>query len=57
MDSGDDKVIAIIGLLAACLIGVTFLVTMVWLTDIRHPVDPSLDVHTCTPKKNRIQHA
>ncbi|WP_313652382.1 hypothetical protein [Pantoea sp.] len=57
MDSGDDKVIAIIGLLAACLIGVTFLVTMVWLTDIRHPVDPSLDVHTCTPKQHRIQHA
>lgn len=57
MDSGDDKLIAIIGLLAASLIGVTFLLTMVWFTDIRQPVDPSLDVHSCTPKKNCVQHA
>jgi len=56
MDSGDDKLIAIIGLLAACLIGVTFLFTMVWLTDVRHPADPSPDVRSCYPKKPPSQH-
>jgi len=44
------------GLLAACLIGVTFLFTMVWLTDVRHPADPSLDVRSCYPKKPPSQH-
>ncbi|EIB99254.1 MULTISPECIES: hypothetical protein [Pantoea] len=56
MESRDDKLIAIIGLLAACLIGVTFLFTMVWLTDVRHPADPSLDVQSCHPKKPPAQH-
>lgn len=51
MESRDDKLIAIIGLLAACLIGVVFLFAMTWLTDVRHPADPSLDVQSCTPKK------
>lgn len=50
MESRDDKLIAIIGLLSACLIGVVFLFTMTWLTDVRHPADQSLDVQTCGPK-------
>ncbi|MFJ5158187.1 hypothetical protein ACIP6T_03355 [Pantoea sp. NPDC088449] len=52
MESRDDKLIAIIGLLSACLIGVVFLFTMTWLTDVRHPVDPTLDVQTCP--QNRV---
>lgn len=51
MESRDDKLIAIIGLLSACLIGVVFLFLMTWLTDVRHPADPSLDVQCCTAKK------
>jgi len=51
MESRDDKLIAIIGLLAACLIGVVFLFAMTWLNDVRHPADPSLDVQNCSPKK------
>ncbi|MFV9685881.1 hypothetical protein ACNY67_03175 [Pantoea sp. KXB45] len=54
MDSGDDKLIAIIGLLAACLIGVTFLLTMVWLTDIRHPVDPPWTFTPVLPKQTGL---
>ncbi|MCZ4058734.1 hypothetical protein O3W44_06025 [Pantoea sp. LMR881] len=54
MESRDDKLIAIIGLLAACLIGVTFLFTMTWLTDVRHPTDPSLDVQSCYPKTKTL---
>jgi hypothetical protein len=23
---------------------------MTWLTDVRHPTDPSLDVQSCSPK-------
>ncbi|WP_215847106.1 hypothetical protein [Candidatus Pantoea bituminis] len=53
MENRDDKLIAIIGLLAACLIGVTFLFTMTWLTDVRHPTDPSLDVQSCSPSLTR----
>ncbi|MHA6310887.1 MULTISPECIES: hypothetical protein [Pantoea] len=56
MESRDDKLIAIIGLLTACLIGVTFLFTMTWLTDVRHPTDPSLDVQSCYPKAPPSQH-
>ncbi|WP_167377133.1 hypothetical protein [Pantoea wallisii] len=47
MESRDDKLIAIIGLLSACLIGVVFLFTMTWLTDVRQPADSGLDVQTC----------
>lgn len=50
MESRDDKLIAIIGLLSACLIGVGFLFVMTWLTDVRHPAEPSLDVQNCAPK-------
>ncbi len=49
MEARDDKLIAIIGLLCACLIGVVFLFTMTWLTDVRQPADPALDVQTCPP--------
>jgi len=55
MESRDDKLIAIIGLLSACLIGVVFLFTMTWLTDVRHPADRSLDVQTCGPKNAETQ--
>lgn len=55
MESSDDKLIAIIGLLSACLIGVVFLFTMTWLTDVRHPADPSLDVQTCPQKTATTQ--
>ncbi|MDF7649770.1 MULTISPECIES: hypothetical protein [Pantoea] len=56
MEARDDKLIAIIGLLSACLIGVVFLFTMTWLTDVRHPADPTLDVQTCPPKTVPSQH-
>ncbi|WP_199756263.1 hypothetical protein [Candidatus Pantoea deserta] len=54
MESRDDKLIAIIGLLSACLIGVVFLFTMTWLTDVRHPAETSLDVQGCTLKKKPV---
>ena len=38
MESRDDKLIAIIGLLSACLIGVVFLFTMTWLTGAIQPI-------------------
>lgn len=50
MESRDDILIAITGLLTACLIGVVFLFTMTWLTDVRHPADPALDIQSCTKK-------
>lgn len=55
MESRDDLLIAIIGLLAACLISVVFLFSMTWLTDIRHPVDAELDVQTCTVQDPHAQ--
>ncbi|MBK0090441.1 MULTISPECIES: hypothetical protein [Erwiniaceae] len=57
MEARDDKLIAIIGLLSACLIGVVFLFTMTWLTDVRHPADPTLDVQTCPPKVHPTQNS
>lgn len=57
MEARDDKLIAIIGLLSASLIGVVFLFTMTWLTDVRHPADPTLDVQTCPPKVHPTQHS
>ncbi|WP_165446233.1 hypothetical protein [[Erwinia] mediterraneensis] len=47
MEARDDLLIAIIGLLSACLIGVVFLFTITWLTDVRHASDAELDVYTC----------
>lgn len=51
MESRDDKLIAIIGLLTACLIGVTFLFVVTWLND-SHLVSPQtrIDTQTCYPK-------
>ncbi|MEZ3498179.1 hypothetical protein [Pantoea sp. KPR_PJ] len=51
MESRDDKLIAIIGLLSACLIGVVFLFVMTCLTDVRHPAQASLEVQSCTSKR------
>ncbi|QKJ86730.1 hypothetical protein PMPD1_1780 [Paramixta manurensis] len=47
MESRDDKLIALIGLLSACLISVVFLFTMTWLSDVRRPPETSLDVQSC----------
>ncbi|MCE0488529.1 hypothetical protein LU196_00410 [Pantoea sp. Mb-10] len=57
MEARDDKLIAIIGLLAACLIGVVFLFTLTWLTADRHPVEAPQDVKTCTPQASSPQHS
>ncbi|WP_186454409.1 hypothetical protein [Candidatus Pantoea soli] len=57
MEARDDILIAVIGLLSACLIGVVFLFTMTWLTDVRHPADPALDVQTCPATSHPAQHA
>lgn len=55
MESRDDILIAITGLLSACLIGVAFLFTMTWLTDVRHPGEPPLDVQSCTKEQHPAQ--
>jgi hypothetical protein len=47
MEARDDKLIALIGLLSACLIGVVVLFTMTWITDIRRPLQPPLDAQAC----------
>ncbi|WP_017349809.1 MULTISPECIES: hypothetical protein [Pantoea] len=51
MEARDDKLIAIIGLLTACLIGVVFLSAMTWLADVRRPSESSLDVQNCYAAK------
>ncbi|WP_343463275.1 hypothetical protein [Pantoea sp.] len=57
MEARDDKLIAIIGLLAACLIGVVFLFTLTWLTAERRPFEAPQDVKTCTPQAAPPQHS
>ncbi|MBM0746459.1 MULTISPECIES: hypothetical protein [Pantoea] len=57
MDARDDKLIAIIALLCACLIGVIFLVTMTWLTDVRRPADTLQDARSCAPASRHAQHS
>ncbi|WP_164877290.1 hypothetical protein [[Pantoea] beijingensis] len=47
MENRDDKLIALIGLLSACLITVVFLFTMTWLSDVRHTPEQSVDVQSC----------
>lgn len=47
MDSRDDKLLALVGLLTAGLITVTVLFTMTWLSDVRYPTESPLDVRTC----------
>lgn len=47
MDSRDDKLLALVGLLGAGLITVTVLFTLTWLSDVRYPVEQPLDVRVC----------
>lgn len=46
METRDDKLIALIGLLAACLIGILFIMTMTWLTDMERPA-AELETSSC----------
>ncbi|QHM70575.1 hypothetical protein [Mixta intestinalis] len=47
MENRDDKLIALVGLLTACLITVVFLVTVAWLNDIRRSAQITPDVQSC----------
>jgi len=47
MDTRDDKLLALVGLLGAGLITVTVLFTLTWLSDVRYPVEQPLDVRVC----------
>lgn len=47
MDSREDKLLALVGLLAAGLITVTVLFTLTWLSDVRTPPEQNIDVKTC----------
>lgn len=47
MDSRDDKLVALIGLLSAGLIAVTVLFTLTWLSDVRYTSKQPLDVRVC----------
>lgn len=47
MDSREDKLLALVGLLAAGLITVTVLFTLTWLSDIRTPPVQKIDIKTC----------
>jgi len=48
MESRDDKLLALVGLLAAGLIAVTILFTLTWLSDVRYPDEQPLNVQTCS---------
>lgn len=52
MENRDDKLIALIGLLSACLISVIFLFTMTWLSDVRHTPDQLVDTQSCYVKND-----
>jgi len=47
MESRDDKLLALVGLLTAGLITVTVLFTLTWLSDVRYPAEQPLDTRTC----------
>ncbi|PKH26282.1 hypothetical protein CIG19_00270 [Enterobacterales bacterium CwR94] len=47
MESRDDKMVALVGLLAAALIGVTILFTVTWFSGLRHNAEPLIDNQTC----------
>ena len=47
MDSREDKLLALVGLLAAGLITVTVLFTLTWLSDLRPAAEPKIDAKTC----------
>ncbi|URQ62672.1 hypothetical protein LQ939_07745 [Pantoea alhagi] len=48
MENRDDKLIALIGLLAASVIGIVVIFTTTWLADIRRPSSDAFEVQTCT---------
>ncbi|MBP2170902.1 hypothetical protein J2125_004094 [Erwinia toletana] len=50
MENRDDKLIALIGLLSACLISVIFLFAMTWLSDVRRPPEQLVDTQSCYAK-------
>jgi len=52
MENRDDKLIALIGLLSACLVCVCVLFTMTWLSDVRHPSDQFVDAQFCYTKSD-----
>ncbi|WP_437610763.1 hypothetical protein [Erwinia sp. V71] len=55
MENRDDKLIAVIGLLCACLICVIILFVMTWLSDVRHPPEPPIDVQSCYQKDHALR--
>ncbi|MEN4768112.1 hypothetical protein [Duffyella gerundensis] len=50
MESRDDKLIAVIGLLSASLIGMIFLFIMTWLADVRRFSDDATTLQSCHKK-------
>ncbi|WNN46679.1 MULTISPECIES: hypothetical protein [Winslowiella] len=52
MENRDDKLIALIGLLSACLVCVIVLFTMTWLSDVRHPSSQMVDAQSCYLKSD-----
>jgi hypothetical protein len=50
MESRDDKLIAVIGLLSASLIGMIFLFIMTWLADVRRFSDDATIQQSCHKK-------
>lgn len=48
MESRDDKLLALIGLLTAGLITVTVLFLLTWLSDVRYPVEQPIHVQNCS---------
>lgn len=47
MDSREDKLVALIGLLSAGLVAVVVLFTLTWLSDVRYSSPQPLDVRIC----------
>ncbi|MFD1803100.1 hypothetical protein ACFSFZ_12990 [Mixta tenebrionis] len=47
MENRDDKLIALVGLLTACLITVVFLGAVAWMNDIRRATQVTPDVQSC----------
>lgn len=57
MDSRNDKLLALVGLLTAGLITVTVLFTLTWLSDVRYSDDQQLDVQTCPASSSQSARA
>lgn len=47
MESREDKLIALIGLLSACLITVVFLFAVTWLNDVRRSAQAVPEAQAC----------